>query len=399
MNPTPFPNPPAAPANSRKRKDVLVALALAGGGAVFGAALAKFGVKFSQLVGGPGLREQFEFNVWTLLMLPLMWLVVVLAHEFGHLIGGRIGGMRPLMLFAGPLHFEFGADGRTRLKRSRVLQSFGGLAVCAPMPGVGRGAFALLVAGGPVASFVFAAVLLLPAFAIGGWLGGVLFGTAAISALIGVLTLIPLRAGGFMSDGGQLLGLARDDGETRQRLALSALMAQSYVGVRPRDWDPGLVAAASAECSEPTLQMVGSLLQAGLAEDRGQLDDADAIWRGLAERLAREDTGAVAPAMRGALALGVATWLAHRRRDAAAARDWLDAAKGGFNDPALQAFAEAATAWAAGDANTARDKLADARRLLPLLADRGGAVVLADCIDELARDLDARLDPGLSAAA
>lgn len=400
MNPTPFPDPPVADQTPMLKRKVVWRELLPGLiGAAFGAAVAYSGVHLVRALGGIALKQHFDLNLWTLLLLPAIWLVIVLAHEFGHLLGGRLGGMRPLMLFAGPLHFTFDADGRMRLQRNRVKQSFGGLAACAPRADTGRGAFALAVAGGPLASLVFGVLLLPPAFALGGWWGGLLFATAVLSLLIGVLTLVPLRAGGFMSDGAQLLGLARDDDETRQRLALSSLMAQSYAGVRPRDWDPGLFAAATAEAKEPTLRELGALLRAGVAEDRGQFEDADAHWRGVAARLGDADADAIAPAMRGALALSIAAWLAHRRRDPAAARRWFAAAQGGFNDPAVVAFVEAAIAWAEGDAPTARRKLDESRGLLPRMTDRGGAIAMAESLDDIARDLDTIMTDASPAAA
>lgn len=400
MDPTPFPDPPRADAVPLlKRKATWREFAMALVGAALGAAIAYGGVHAGRALGGIELKTHFQLDLWTLLLVPAMWLVVVLAHEFGHLLGGRLGGMRPLMLFAGPLHFEFGADGRVRLKRNRVQSSFGGLAACAPRAHSGRGQFALLVAGGPLASFVLAAVLWPPAFALGGWWGGLLFATGGLSALIGMLTLVPLRAGGFTSDGGQLLGLARNDAETRRNLAMAPLLAQSYAGVRPRDWNPGLFDAATGESKDATHRRIALLLRAGVAEDRGDFAQADALWRTIAATFSEPDSEKVAPAMRGAMALGVAAWLAHRRRDGAAARRWLDAGRGGFNDPSVMAFTEGAVAWAEGDAATARTKLAESRALLPRLVDRGGATVLAESIDDILRDLDAKITPdGASAA-
>jgi hypothetical protein len=400
MNPTPFPDPPATDATPMLKRKVVWHELLPGlVGAAVGAALVYSAVHLVRALGGIELNQHFDLNLWTLLLLPAIWLAVVLAHEFGHLLGGRLGGMRPLMLFAGPLHFTFDADGRTRLQRNRVKQSFNGLAACAPRTDTGRGAFALMAAGGPLASFVFSALLLPPAFALGGWWGGLLFATGLLSLLVGVLTLMPLRAGGFMSDGGQLLGIARDDDETRQRIALSSLMAQSYAGVRPRDWDPGLFAAATAEAKEPTLREYVALLRAGVAEEHGQFDEADAHWRGVAARLGVADAAAIAPAMRGALALSIAAWLAHRRRDPAAARRWLAAAQGGFNDPAVVAFVEAAIAWREGDAATARHKLDASRSLMPRMTDRGGAIGMAESIDDIARDLDTTRTDAIALAA
>jgi hypothetical protein len=176
-------------------------------------------------------------------------------------------------------------------------------------------------------------------------------------------------------------------------------MAQSYAGVRPRDWDPGQFAAPTAEAKEPTLRELGALLRAGVAEDRGQFEDADAHWRGVAARLGDADADAIAPAMRGALALSIAAWLAHRRRDPAAARRWFAAAQGGFNDPAVVAFVEAAIAWAEGDAPTARRKLDESRGLLPRMTDRGGAIAMAESLDDIARDLDTIMTDASPAAA
>lgn len=400
MNPTPFPDPPRADETPLlKRKVVWRELLLGLAGAAVGAGVAVAGVHVGRALGGIELKQHFDLDLWSLLLLPVMWLAVVLAHEFGHLLGGRLAGMRPLMLFAGPLQFTFDADGRMRLRRNRVQSSFGGLAVCAPPTDAGRGAFALLVAGGPLASFAFAALLLPVAFALGGWWGGALFATAMLSALIGLVTLVPLRAGGFNSDGGQLLGLARHDAETQRSLALAPLLAQSYAGVRPRDWAPGLVEAATGPTKDPAQRRFGLLLQAAVAEDHGRLDEADAQYRALATSLAEPDAEKVAPAMRGSLALSIAAWLAYRRREGASARRWLDAARGGFNDPSALAFTEGAVAWAEGDAPTARRKLDEARALLPRLVDRGGAAMLAEAIDDILRGLDATMTNAATVAA
>jgi hypothetical protein len=235
MNPAPFPLPAdgAAADAAVARRNIGKHLLFTVIGALFGAAV---GAGIGRLVkanSGAGIGEVFVLDLWTLASLPLVWLLVVLAHEFGHLLGGRLAGMKPMMLFAGPLHFEFGAD-RLRLKLNRVKSTWGGLAACAPGPSAGRHGYALLVVGGPLASFVLAAVAIPAGFALGGWWGGWLFATGAISMLICLVTLLPVRAGGFMSDGGQLLGLWRGDRESGARLALSSLMAQSYAGTRPR---------------------------------------------------------------------------------------------------------------------------------------------------------------------
>lgn len=387
MDPRPYPLPPAAgAAPAARRKALLTALALAAGGALFGFG---FGVVVRHVFGAaPGVpwREHFALNLWTLLALPLMWWLTVVFHEFGHLAGGRLAGMRPLMLFAGPLFLDFGAD-RMRVRFNRVLSAWGGLAACAPSGSQSRGGFALLVLGGPLASVVLAALGIAGGFALGGWLGGFLLATGALSALIAAATLLPLRAGGFMSDGGQLLGLIRNDRSTRQRLALAALMAQSFAGTRARDWDPALLGTLGTETSDPTLRAIAILFAAARAHDCGDLEAADGHWRALAQLLASAEAGAMSPAVRRGFALPLAGWLGHERDDAVAARAWFDASGGGFADPAARAYVEAAVLGSEGRHDDARAALTQARSLLARCSDRGAAVMLAEALERLERKL------------
>jgi hypothetical protein len=389
MNPASFPLPSdgAAVDATTRRKNIRAQVMLTIGGALVGGAIGAGIGRLVKMGSNSGVGEVIAIDLWTLAALPVMWLVVVLAHEFGHLLGGRFAGMKPMMLFAGPLHFEFGAD-RLRLRFNRVKSTWGGLAACAPSGNTDRGGLALLVLGGPLASFVLAAVTLPAGLALGGWWGGLLFCTGALSVVIGVATLMPLRAGGYMSDGGQLLGLLRNDPQTGARLALSSLMAQSYAGTRPRDWDPALLAAIDGDGGgDASLQGVTAMLVANRHEDRREFAQADSAWRRVAEVLVSAQGADMPAAAKGGFALPIAAWLGHHRRDAAAARAWLDASCGGFSDPASRAYAEAAVLHAEGQADAARRAIADARAALPQVGDRGGALALADWLDELERDL------------
>jgi hypothetical protein len=401
MNPTPFPDPATpAQAPASRRRNVLVVLAMTALGGAFGAGIAIGSRAWFKAGATPEVAERLAADGWTLLLLPVVWFACVLAHEAGHLLGGMAGGMRPLMLFAGPLHVDFNAD-RVRFQRNRVAATWGGLAACAPggNGGASRRGYLLLVAGGPLASLALAAVAGLLALAIGGWWGGLAFTTAALSLVIGIATLIPLRAGGYMSDGGQLLGLARDDHGTRQRLALGTLMAQSYAGVRARDWDGALLDVLAQPTADATLRAVTAMLQASRAEDQRRFDTADAHWRELAAIVNGSEGATIAAAARGAFALGIAGWIGLRRREGASARRWLDASRGGFSDPAVRAYSEAAVALAEGDAAQARRRLDAARAALPRVTDRGGAIALAESLDDIARDLDTNMTDATAVAA
>jgi hypothetical protein len=377
----PWPMPPSNAAVRRAGRAKTLVFTL--GGAVFGAGVGMLVGKLAKSAGGAPLRELVQMDLWTLALLPAMWLLVVLVHEFGHLLGGRLAGMRPLMLFAGPLHFDFGAD-RLRLKRNRVAGTFGGLAACLPAAGTTRSGFAMLVAGGPLASLLLAVLAAGSGLAIGGWVGGALVATGAMSLLIAAATLIPLRAGGYMSDGGQLVGLARNDAETTARLSLSTLMAHSASGVRPRDWDPGLLASATPDTDEPNLRLVAALLRAGHHEDHGRRDAADAEFRRVAGIIADPAQTAIADGMRRAVAVSLAAWIATEHDDPGTARAWLEASRGGFSVAAVSLHAEAAVRAAEGHRDEARQLLDAARAALPQVRDRGSAIVLSDAIDRLA---------------
>ena len=387
MNPVPFPDPPIAAVASKgsKRKTILINIGLAATGALFG-----FGVAVGSrwLFGADdGLAGYFALDVWTVAALPMMWMLTVVVHEFGHLLGGKLAGMRPLMLFAGPLHLDFGAD-RLRLRLNRVASTWGGLAACAPVGALRPRDLVLLIAGGPLASFMLAAGAGFGGLALGGWWGGFVFGTGALSLVIGIATLLPVRAGGYMSDGGQLLGLARGDRRSGQQLALAALMAQSYSGVRPRAWDSALLDAINSEGGDPGMRAYALLLGAIHAEDRHELTLADTRWREVAQVLADADAQAMSIAIRRALALPIATWIGYRRHEAQSARAWLEAARGGFADAAALAFAEAAVHFAEGNTAKSRSMLAKARAALPQMADRGSAIVLAESLHAMQSELD-----------
>lgn len=391
MNPIPFPDPrpPARTAASTRRLLLTFVLTLPVGGAL-GLGAGMLGSMWFDPDPTTGIEVPLSADVWTLAMLPLAYWLCVLWHELGHMVGARLGGLRVTMLVAGPLRLDFDADG-TRILLNRVIPKRYGLVACVPPSGevASRGSYASGAAGGPVASLLLAGIAGSAATAIGGWWGGVLFAIAFTSLVFGVGTLMPVHTHGLTTDGGQLLGLARGDDVTRQRLAVAALAAQSATGVRPRDWDPGLLRTIREESGDATLQAYVTMLEASLAGDRGDIDAADTHMRELAEILTGERAGVIMPAIRRTFALALAGWIGQRRREGDSARRWLEAARGGFTDPATVAHAEAAVALAEGDPEAARRHLDTACAALPRLSDRGYAVCLAEQLDELARDLDA----------
>ncbi len=216
---------------------------------------------------------------------------------------------------------------------------------------------ASLVAGGPLASAALALGAGGAGWALGGAWGGALGILALVSAMIGLATLIPSRAGGFSSDGARLLTLARGGPPAQREAAVFALVAQTLTGSRPRDWDEVLVAQASGLRDGQPMEEAAQSFLALHALDRG---DASGAHRALTRRA--EVHGALPPAARASLVVDAAFFEASVRRDPEQAQAWLDrlSEREPFADPTAWALARWAVAEASGDAEQALAQLAEA---------------------------------------
>lgn len=231
------------PASTAKRgvSGVLSGLA----GAAVGAIGALLILKILPGLGAPTLRAlRAEYGGWTLPIIITFSVILIFAaiaiHEAGHVAAGVAAGMRFMLFAVGPVRIEreYGG-GRLAVSWNRSLGFWGGIAGCLPATTDRiRQQLAALVAGGPAASLLFALVAgvvalrvpmpSLPAFVVGM--------AATMSAAIGAATLIPMRTGGFMSDGGQLLRLARGGPRADRHAATVTLVTRMMWGEPVRDW-------------------------------------------------------------------------------------------------------------------------------------------------------------------
>jgi hypothetical protein len=227
---------------------------------ILGAAL---GAVVGVVIGGLGAKHGLRLlhhAAWSrgqvaslLALLPGAWLLAVLLHELGHVLAGQTQRFQFRWLAVGPLLWKREA-GRLRFAWNKSLNLAGGMALCLP-PNADdlRRRFMVFAAGGPLGSAAWAAVALgtyalLPAAtsAVGQVLAEALAVSGGISALLALLTLIPMHSGGFYSDGGRLLHLWRGDAAGQLDLALITALAHSMAGTRPRHLPQGpLMAAAS----------------------------------------------------------------------------------------------------------------------------------------------------------
>lgn len=311
------PTTPRRQAAGSPLRALLVFVAMAGAGAMVGF----FGARGADALGLLPELDLSRGQLFALLALLLpAWLLVVLLHELGHLAGGRLAGLRPLLLIVGPLKLTW-VGGRTRLALNRSINLAGGVASAVPDDDrdlVRRQL--LMVAGGPVASLVCGLLLLLATTAATGLGAAALAMAGALSLVIALATLIPSRAGGFTSDGGRLLMLLRG-GPQAERMGASAVMVGAAMAGRLPELDPSIVGRATALRDGSGDDVGASLLAYTWALARGDFDEAG---RQLDYALVHQE--AIGPAGGPALRVEAAYFLGRHRGEAAAAREALAAA-------------------------------------------------------------------------
>lgn len=377
-------NPPAA---APKRRGWPVVLAFALGGAAIGWLGARFGAQKEWMRALFGPLD--ALSAFDLLLLPLWFFVVVLVHELGHLAGGKLRGMRFVLLIVGPLRLRRTVSG---LKLDWFLRgdTFGGLAAAMPTKGrIDAREFLPLVIGGPLASLLLAAVGFVAAQTLDGRWAAHAGIVGAMSFLIFVATAIPMRAGGFLSDSMQFLELRRGGEAVEQRTLLVAAYAESLAGTRPRDRDDTLLQRALALSGHEPLRDVAVWWMAyHVALDRSEFGRAGEWIDRVAEGYEAYPSG-----FRQALACDVAYFAARYRGDPATAQTWFARAKGGMVETAARAMTEAAIAVAMGDATAAIAAVDRGEAALREVADAGTIPLLQDELRALRADAQAASKP------
>jgi hypothetical protein len=347
------------------------------------------GAAFGFLVARGGLQALPEFGftrpqiVLVTLLIPLLYMLCVALHELGHVLGGKLVEFRMLLYIVGPLRVDRTPQGlKAGFNRSILLA--GGLAAMVPigLHDLRRRAI-VMVAGGPLLSLMGGAQFLAlyqatspalfhadaPFIA---QLTGLSFLTlGGASLLIGLLTLVPSRSGGFYSDGARMLRLMRTGDQTEREVALLALTGLSMGGSRPREWDLGLVEQGVGIQDGGPFEVLGRQYAYAHALDTGNVDAARVHLEEALDRVHQLPAGA-----RASLFLTAATFYALHDGDAARARSYLDRARRGIMPaPHQRHVAEAAICLAEGDPAGARTAAAEAQRLAEHALDRGGAAL------------------------
>jgi hypothetical protein len=354
----------------KKLKPLLLGLLLGALGGALGAWAAKHGLKL------PGKAHWSRGQVLGLLaLLPPAWLLAVALHELGHALAGRLQGFRLYWLVVGPLMWRRQPPGRLRFGWNRNLNLAGGLALSAPPDDHRlRERFRVFAAGGPLASLGWGALALggyalLPAGTQGTVPAAALALSGAVSLLLFVVTMLPLQAGGFVSDGRRLLNLSRPGPQQELEVVMLTATVRSMAGVRPRELSrPALEAAAALSVEHPFTAYVPYYRYLY------HLDTGDPAAAGQHLAQYRRQLAKLPAPLQASGWLEAAFFSAAYEHDAAAARAYLAQANINAHTPADQLpRVEAALARLAGDAEQAGAQAQAALRELPRNLDQGSA--------------------------
>jgi hypothetical protein len=130
------------------------------------------------------------------------YFIAGIVHELGHVIVGLIQGFRFYMLVVGPIGIVKDLNGKVRIYFEKRVSFWGGVGGTVPQKEESQvlDKFSKILLGGPIFSIIFGAILL-PLGVL--WENIYLVMLGAMPIGMGIVSLIPMRAGAFYSDGGR----------------------------------------------------------------------------------------------------------------------------------------------------------------------------------------------------
>lgn len=325
------------------------------------------------------LKAPKELNFFSAILIALVALyLVLLTHELGHLLFGKLAGMRPFLLITGPLKLVATQKG-WQISLNTNIALAGGLAACMPVhTETMRRDLLWLVAGGPIISLLGSLLgFLLYALVPDGssWsFFGLLFGATA--GAIFLVTLVPAKTSGFMTDGAQILSLLRGGIEVEQRAMILILQAESLNGIRPRDYSPEILQRFLTLRCNPMMDASVDLLGYYHHLDRGDVEQAGQL---LDQVLAHEND--LPEGLKQAVYLEAAFYQAACRKQAQPARQFFQRGGGALTEKHTLLRSEAAVLFAEGNFSEARARIAQAQPLFEHAFDAGGARAEKDWLD------------------
>ena len=255
-----------------------------------------YGLLFWLLAQSRGSSFQFHIlrtrdvgllgSFWRLVTAVLLTLFLTTAiHELGHLLAGKLAGLRFHLLIIGPLRL-IRKDGQLHLGWHKSSAIFNGLT--GSIPDDNRNLprrLLIFMLGGPLASLV---QLLLAGSLFFRWQTDVYFinnvawaveGIALLAVFGAIYFLSSIKPGAYYNgqpaDGGRIASLLRGGPAAERWCALAALYGADQRGQRPRDWDEALIHQALQGFDHTQDGQNARLLAYQWALDNGRIAEAN----------------------------------------------------------------------------------------------------------------------------
>jgi Zn-dependent protease len=185
------------------------------------------------IVGCVALMHGYSVSLEVLgwMLVPVVWIVSVCIHEYGHVLGARAAGMTPYLMHIGPLQmWALNRGWRVRLRRTR--RGYSGLVMAHMNPYAGlRRQELTMTAAGPGANLIAAVIAALSALLVEQpEVNAFLLGVAGFNLAIAIANLLP-RRGTFASDGMRILEWWKGINEDAPQFLIPRLDGYSVKGV------------------------------------------------------------------------------------------------------------------------------------------------------------------------
>lgn len=330
-----------------------------------------------------GSLSSTSVMVLSALFIPI-FLIVVGFHEAGHATAGMWMKFDFRMYVIGPLMWEKEETG-WKFKWNRNVNISGGMVICIPVGSESlRRRFSIYAAGGPVASLLLASFGYLTYRLLSAFLPAdntsaqillyAMMMMALLSMLIFLATVIPMKAGGFYSDGARILRLQRGGDTARFDILILKIIASSTGGTRPSELVYGELEEALALAKKlhaPFGVYLHSYFHQA-AFDRGDIELAE---KHLLDYI--QGAASIPPGIRSVVWLDAAFFYAFAKRDIQRANSYWDQFQPSAIIPKAQILAtEAALAWMKNEKEIAIEKTRSAIAELPNMMDKGVALAL-----------------------
>ncbi len=185
----------------------------------------------------------FKLMAFPCLLLAIF--CVIAFHELGHVIAGLLAGFEFRLITVGPFMIEREV-GKLRFKWNTNLNTAGGLALCLPKNSDNIiKKFMFFAAGGPLASLLLAVTAYLLTWVViydnqifVSFTYHIFFSiTAVFSLVVFLITMLPMKEGGFYTDGARILNLWRGGYQAKIEAVLLNVTSQLFAGTRPSQID------------------------------------------------------------------------------------------------------------------------------------------------------------------